>query len=68
MDLDDVISLADAAAALELAPVTLRAQAAAGRLRAKVVGKTWITTRQEVERYRRESKGQVGRPFKTPKA
>jgi hypothetical protein len=62
MDLDDVIDLTQAAELLDLAPVTLRAQAAAGRLKAKQLTKTWVTTRQEVERYRREHLGQVGRP------
>lgn len=62
MNLDDVIDLATAADELGLAASTLRHQAQAGRLDAKVVGKTWITTREEVERYRRENLGQVGRP------
>lgn len=62
MDLNDVISLADAADELGLGASTLRHQAQAGRLEARVVGKTWITTRQEVERYRREVLGKVGRP------
>jgi hypothetical protein len=61
-DLEDVISLAEAAEQLGLAQVTLRSQAAAGRIRAKLVGKTWITTRGEVERYRREVLGRIGRP------
>lgn len=62
MKLDDIISLAEAADELGIDPSGLRAQAAAGRLEAKLVGKTWITTRQEVERYRRDHLGQVGRP------
>ena len=40
MDLDDVISLAEAAEDLGIAQVTLRAQAARGRVGAKLVGKT----------------------------
>jgi hypothetical protein len=62
MNLDDIISLADAAQDLGIDPSGLRAQAAAGRLQARLVGKTWITTRQEVERYRRDRLGRVGRP------
>jgi hypothetical protein len=62
MNLDDIISLADAAEDLGIDPSGLRAQAAAGRIEAKLVGKTWITTRQEVERYRAERLGRVGRP------
>jgi hypothetical protein len=62
MTLDDIITLAGAAEDLGLAASTLRHQAQAGRLEARLLGKTWITTRQEVERYRREQLGQVGRP------
>jgi hypothetical protein len=61
-DLEDVISLAEAGDELGLSASTLRHQAQLGRLDAKVVGKTWITTRQEVERYRVEQLGRVGRP------
>lgn len=60
--LDDIITLADAAEDLGLGASTLRHQAQAGRLEARLLGKTWVTTRQEVERYRREHLGQVGRP------
>lgn len=62
MDLDDLLSLADAAAELGISASTLRHQAQAGRIRARLFGRTWITTRQEVERYRRESLGSPGRP------
>jgi hypothetical protein len=62
MTLDDIISLAQAADELNLGTSTLRHQAAGGRLEARLVGKTWITTRQEVERYRREHLGRPGRP------
>lgn len=61
MELKDVISLAEAAEELGLGASTLRHQAQDGRLEARVVGKTWITTRQEVERYRLEILGQKGR-------
>ncbi len=62
MDLDDIIDLAQAAELLGLKPVTLRAHAAAGRIQAKQLTKTWVTTREEVERFRREQLGKVGRP------
>jgi hypothetical protein len=58
---DDIITLAEAGALLGLAPVTLRAQATRGVLRARRIGKTWVTTREEVERYRREHLGKRGR-------
>jgi hypothetical protein len=57
MNLDDIVSLAEAAAALGVAPGTLRAHAGRGWIRARLVGRAWITTRAEVERYRREQLG-----------
>src|SRR5262245_11211772 len=62
MDELDIITLAEAGALLGRSPTTLRSQVKAGRLRARLIGKTWVTTRVEVERYRRESLGQPGRP------
>ncbi len=64
----DVLSLSQAAALLGVAASTLRHQAQAGRLRATLVGKTWIVTSTEVERYRREHKGRKGRPRKAESA
>jgi hypothetical protein len=60
--IDDILTLAEAAELLGRSPTTLRAQAVAGRLKARLVGKTWVTTKAEVERYRRENLGNVGRP------
>jgi hypothetical protein len=62
MNLDDIRSLEEAGAELGVSAETLRTQVRRGRLRARLVGKTWITTRDEVERYRRENLGNVGRP------
>lgn len=62
MDDLDIITLAEAGEILGRSATTLRHQVAAGRLQARLIGKTWITTRAEVERYRRESLGQPGRP------
>lgn len=62
MELDDVISLATAAELLGLSPDTLKRQAQNSRIDARLVGKTWITTRQEVARYAAEQRGRVGRP------
>jgi excisionase family DNA binding protein len=56
-----VLTLAEAAARLGLAASTLRHQVQAGRLRARLVGKTYVVTTREVERYRAESLGQPGR-------
>jgi hypothetical protein len=52
--LDELVTLAEAAESLGLAAVTLRAAAARGRVAGRKVGKTWVTTRAEVDRYRRE--------------
>ena len=61
-DLNDILSLAEAGEELGLSPSTLRTQAIKGVLVARCIGKTWITTRDEVARYRREHLGQIGRP------
>lgn len=60
----DILTLAEAGELLDRSATTLRAQVKNGRLQARLIGKTWITTRAEVERYRRESLGQAGRPKK----
>lgn len=56
-----MLTLAQAAALLGLSPSTLRNQVKAGRLRARMVGKTWTVTEREVERYRTASLGRPGR-------
>lgn len=61
-DLNDVLSLAEAGAELGLSGSTLKQQVHKGRLQARLIGKTWITTRSEVARYRRDHLGKVGRP------
>lgn len=55
-----LLTLANAAALLGVTPDTLRQQAQAGRLRAEKLGSIWTVTEEEVERYRRDHKGQVG--------
>jgi hypothetical protein len=61
----DVITLSEAGKLLGRSADTLRTQVHRGRLQARLIGKTWVTTRAEVERYRRESLGKVGRPGPT---
>ncbi len=61
-----LLTLADAALRLGVAASTLRHQAQAGRLRARLVGKTYVVTPGEVERYRREHLGKPGRPSHRP--
>ena len=55
------LTLAQAAALLGVSAATLRQQVHNGRLRARLYGKTWVVSEAEVERYRRESLGRVGR-------
>lgn len=52
-----MLTLAQAAVRLGLSPSTLRVQVKRGKLRARLVGKTWTVTEREVERYRAESLG-----------
>lgn len=59
-----MLTLQQAAARLGLSPSTLRHQAQSGKLRATLMGKTYVVSEREVERYRREHMGKVGR---TPK-
>ena len=49
------ISFEDAAADLGLETAALRAAIAHDHFAATKVGETWVTTRDEVERYRREN-------------
>jgi len=57
-----LLTLTEAAARLGLAPSTLRHQVGAGRLRARLIGKTYVITERELERYRATSLGKPGRP------
>jgi excisionase family DNA binding protein len=57
-----MLTLTEAADQLGLAASTLRHQVQAGRLRARLVGKTYVVSGREVERYRREHLGRPGRP------
>jgi excisionase family DNA binding protein len=48
------MTLKEAAAALGTSPANLRQAIARGALKAKKLGRDWIVTSGEVERYRRE--------------
>lgn len=48
-----MLTLTEAAGELGLAASTLRHQVQAGRLRARLVGKTYVVSEREVARYRR---------------
>lgn len=49
--LEDLLSLSEAGRLSGLSPHTLAQQAERGRLRARKVGGTWITTHQWLEEY-----------------
>jgi len=59
-----MLTLAEAAARLGLSPSTLRSQIRNGRLRGRLIGKTWTVTERELARYAVESHGKIGRPLK----
>ncbi len=60
------LTLVEAAERLGMSASTLRNQVRHGRLRARLAGKTYLVTTDEVERYRQESRGHPGRPAKRP--
>lgn len=51
-----MLTLTEAATRLGMAASTLRWQIANGKLKARKVGRDWVVSEREVERYRRESK------------
>lgn len=61
-----MMTLAQAGTLLGVSPSTLRAQVHNRRLRARLIGKTWVVTEKEVERYRTESVGRPGRRRERP--
>ena len=62
------MTLTEAAARLGMAASTLRHQIHNGRLRARLIGKTYVVSERELARYRAESRGRVGRPSHRPLA
>lgn len=54
-------TLTEAAALLGVAASSLRNQIHNGKLRGRLVGKTWTVSEREIERYRAVSLGRVGR-------
>ena len=56
-----MLTLAQAAARLGLSPSTLLTQVQRGKVRARKVGPIWTVSETEVERYRADSLGRVGR-------
>jgi excisionase family DNA binding protein len=56
-----VLTLTEAAALLDLSPITLRLQVRNGKLLAHKRGRDWFVSEREVERYRAENKREVSR-------
>ena len=46
--MDEIVTLKEAAKRLGISTSTLRHQARAGRVRARLIGKTWVTTPGEI--------------------
>lgn len=59
-----MLTLTEAATQLGVAASTLRHQIAKGRLKGRLVGKTWTVSEREVARYAAESLGKPGRRHK----
>jgi excisionase family DNA binding protein len=59
-----LMSLIAAAGELGITPATLRQQVKSGRLHAIKLGREWLVTEDEVNRYRSQSLGRPGRPPK----
>ena len=57
-----MLTLTEAAAELGISAATLRHQVQVGRLTARLFGKTYVITTEELERYRASSLGRPGRP------
>jgi excisionase family DNA binding protein len=57
-----MLTLAEAARELGVAHATLRHQVQLGRMEARLFGKTYVITQDELERYRATSLGKPGRP------
>jgi excisionase family DNA binding protein len=57
-----MLTLAEAAAELGISAATLRHQVQGGRLAARLFGKTYVITNEELARYRATSLGRPGRP------
>jgi hypothetical protein len=60
IELRDMVTLDQAAGELGMTAIALFARAARGIIWAGVVDHTWVTTRTEIERYRRELLTPIG--------
>ena len=65
-ELDDILSLDEAARMLGRSPITLRWAAQTGRLPAKKLGRDWVTTRDSVLWYQASHLRITERDFRRP--
>ncbi|MEX2246938.1 MAG: helix-turn-helix domain-containing protein [Dehalococcoidia bacterium] len=61
---DELISLAEAAAVAKLHPDHLRKLAQRGALKARKIGRNWVTTRSAVLEYLRDAQKRSRDPYK----
>ena len=61
-----MLTLTQAAAELGISAATLRHQVQLGRMQARLFGKTYVITTDELERYQATSLGRPGRPSHRP--
>lgn len=64
MNEEELISLSEAAAYAKLHPDHLRKLAQRGYLRARKIGRNWVTSRQAVEEYLRDVEKRSRDPYK----
>ena len=64
MDQEELISLSEAAAYSKLHPDHLRKLAQKGFLRARKIGRNWVTTREAVAEYLRDAEKRSRDPYK----
>jgi excisionase family DNA binding protein len=64
LDQEELISLSEAAAIAKLHPDHLRKLAQKGYLRARKIGRNWVTSREAVAEYMRDSGKRSRDPYK----
>lgn len=64
MEQEELISLSEAAAYAKMHPDHLRKLAQKGYLRARKIGRNWVTTREAVAEYLRDSEKRSRNPYK----
>ena len=67
MDREELITLSEAAAISGLSQVHLSLLARKGKLRARKIGRDWVTTREAVDEYLRDSFQRSRDPYKNNK-